>query len=117
MRIWKPALCAALASISVSYSNAFDRSELESFLDAHCYDCHDDLVSEGELNLLDLDFEESDPLNLEQWVHVLDRVESGEMPPTENGLSDPQIRILRDWINRGATWPDPPLDVDALEFP
>ncbi|MEM6278563.1 MAG: DUF1592 domain-containing protein [Verrucomicrobiota bacterium] len=92
MRIWKPALCAALASISVSYSNAFDRSELESFLDAHCYDCHDDLVSEGELNLLDLDFEESDPLNLEQWVHVLDRVESGEMPPEGEPRPDEEER-------------------------
>lgn len=63
------------------YGGTLDRDALEGFLEAHCYDCHDDLVSEGGLNLLDLGFDANDPLNVKQWIHVMDRVDRGEMPP------------------------------------
>jgi hypothetical protein len=57
------------------------RKDLETFLEQHCYDCHDDLDNEGDLNLLDLKFLPENKANRELWEHVFERVESGEMPP------------------------------------
>ena len=39
------------------------------------------------------------------------------MPPTGDGLSDDQIRILEEWIASGAAWPAPPVDADEVAFP
>lgn len=57
------------------------RRELEPFLDQHCYACHDDFDNEGDLNLLDLEFDPQDPQNQEIWQRVFHRIEDGEMPP------------------------------------
>lgn len=56
-------------------------SSVDSFLDKNCFECHDDSVSKGDLNLLELPFDPDDPHNFERWVRVFDRVEHGEMPP------------------------------------
>ena len=37
------------------------------------------------------------------------RIRSGDMPPTEEGLSKEQIERLEQWVNDGAPWPAPPL--------
>ncbi len=55
--------------------------EVESFLSKHCYECHDDSVSKGNLNLLDLDFNLNDHANFEKWAYIYERIETGEMPP------------------------------------
>ncbi|MEM7698427.1 MAG: DUF1592 domain-containing protein [Verrucomicrobiota bacterium] len=57
--------------------------ELDAVFDAHCFDCHDDTISEGGLNLLDLAFDPTDPVNLAQWTKIHDRVAKGEMPPEQ----------------------------------
>ena len=46
-----------------------------------CYDCHDDSVDKGGLNLLDLGFKPTDHANFEKWERIFDRVKTGEMPP------------------------------------
>ena len=61
----------------------FQRDSIETFLDRHCYECHDDDVAKGDLNLIDLTFDLKDPSTITQWTSVLDRVESGEMPPKD----------------------------------
>ena len=55
----------------------------ETFLAQHCFDCHNDDVHEGGLNLTTLKAELSDADNFAKWVKVHDRIESGEMPPRE----------------------------------
>ncbi|MEM9586193.1 MAG: DUF1553 domain-containing protein [Planctomycetota bacterium] len=42
------------------------------------------------------------------------RIRDGDMPPTEDGLSDREIQILQTWVRDGAPWPDPPVDQDRL---
>lgn len=54
---------------------------LVSFFDQHCYDCHDDSLTKGNLDLFALSTDLSDAENLRRWVRVFDRVKSGEMPP------------------------------------
>ncbi len=59
-----------------------------SFLERHCYECHDDLSDEGDLNLLDLAFTPEEEANRETWIEVFDRVEKGEMPPKDEPKPD-----------------------------
>ena len=54
---------------------------LASFLDSHCYECHDEDSRKGELNLYDLDFSLDSDEQLRLWTLVHDRIRSGEMPP------------------------------------
>lgn len=56
-------------------------SEIEPLLSQYCYECHDDLTSEGDLDLTALSFDLEDGKNRASWIHVFDRVQKGEMPP------------------------------------
>ena len=65
-------------------------AKFDQFLESHCFECHDDTVQKGDLNLLDLDFDLSKPALFKQWVHVFDRIESGEMPPAKKPRPNPK---------------------------
>lgn len=56
-------------------------SPVTPFLDQHCIECHDDISTEGGLNLLDFVYDPGDPVNLAKWARVHDQVASGAMPP------------------------------------
>lgn len=83
----KPLLCtfgffaSAFSLTFASDGEVFDRDSIEPFLSENCYECHDDLTSEGDLNLLDLNFVPDNARNQSQWIKIFDRVKSGEMPP------------------------------------
>ena len=64
--------------------------DIVSFLDRHCLECHDDMTSKGDLNLLDLDFAPVDAANRAKWVRLHDRIASGEMPPPEKAGNLPE---------------------------
>ena len=55
--------------------------EILAFLDRHCTACHDDIKSEGGLNLLELDLALAEETNRDRWTKLYDRVFTGEMPP------------------------------------
>lgn len=59
------------------------RKNIDTFLDRHCYECHDDLSTKGGLDLYALPTDLSDPATLEKWIRIYDRVEAGEMPPED----------------------------------
>ncbi|MEM7012031.1 MAG: DUF1592 domain-containing protein [Verrucomicrobiota bacterium] len=52
-----------------------------AFLDQHCLDCHDDLTTDGGLDLTALKSDLTNPDTLAKWVLVHDRIRAGEMPP------------------------------------
>lgn len=54
---------------------------LTTFLDQHCFECHDADVKKGGLDLTSLTFDLRDPQLFEKWVKVHDSVAEGEMPP------------------------------------
>lgn len=60
-----------------------DGKEIEQYLSQHCFECHDDLTTEGELDLTALTFDLSNTKSFAKWTHIFDRVETGEMPPPE----------------------------------
>jgi hypothetical protein len=56
---------------------------LAPFFDSHCYECHDESVKKGGLDLDALPRDLADPAILAKWVRLYDRVASGEMPPKD----------------------------------
>jgi len=54
---------------------------IDSFLEKHCFECHDEDVSKGDLDLTGLDFDLNHHGNFVRWERVYDRVLTGEMPP------------------------------------
>ena len=55
--------------------------ELETFLEKHCYECHDDLSAEADLDITSLSRDFSDADSFSRWIKIHDRIQSGEMPP------------------------------------
>lgn len=57
-------------------------SEIEGFFESHCFECHDDEISKGGLNLYELESGSISGLaEVDRWTHIFDRVKNGEMPP------------------------------------
>ncbi|MDE0863836.1 MAG: DUF1592 domain-containing protein [Rubripirellula sp.] len=65
---------------------------LTSFLQDSCIDCHDS-STETNLDLSSLDLKLEQPEIFRQWVHVFDRINQREMPPTSELAPDEQDRL------------------------
>ncbi|MEC5125256.1 DUF1592 domain-containing protein [Verrucomicrobiales bacterium BCK34] len=79
-------LLTAVVLLSCGFTTGAEkdvRKALEPILSDNCYECHDDTTDKGSLNLLDLEFEPGNHSNFERWARILERVETGEMPPPE----------------------------------
>ncbi len=67
------------------------------FSDKHCYECHDDLTAEADLNLLDLGA--VDETNAAVWKSVWAQVSLQEMPPKKKAQPEVIERLrFADWI-------------------
>ncbi len=75
------ALLIGLGSAS-ALAQSFDEP-LIPFLETHCYDCHDDSLKKGGLDLFELGVDLSDEAVQAKWVRIYDRVMRGEMPPED----------------------------------
>jgi len=54
-----------------------------TFLETHCYDCHDAETKKGSLDLTSLAYDPANRENAAVWVTIHDRVADGEMPPAK----------------------------------
>ncbi|MFM2167457.1 MAG: hypothetical protein RIS79_1828, partial [Verrucomicrobiota bacterium] len=63
----------------------------DTFLETHCFECHDADVKKGGLDLTALTFELKDPRNFETWVKVHDSIADGEMPPKKKPRPDAKL--------------------------
>lgn len=77
-----------LTTVVCTVSAAEHPKGVPAFLDQHCYDCHDDTVKKGSLNLLDLSFDPDNASNFKLWQRVFERVRDGEMPPEDEPQPD-----------------------------
>ena len=99
-----------LCAIDASAQEILFESQIRPILKAHCFHCHgEDGATEGGLDL-----------RLRRWIVagggsgpaieigdsdtslLLDRIESGDMPPGDQSLPQDEIETLRAWINQGA---------------
>ena len=99
------ARCAILLLLSVQSGRGFAHSEtreaMVGYLKAHCFDCHSGEVTESGLDFLQLNGE-LNTANFEQWVHIVDRVRSGEMPPKD--VSTPEIADSDRFLDITSNW-------------
>jgi len=84
-----------------AWASAGLKEDLHPFLETHCYECHDDFDAEGDLNLVDLDFEPSKKTNRAVWEKVFLRVEEGEMPPQKK--KRPEQELLHGFLKQLGT--------------
>lgn len=65
----------------------------KDFFDLNCYECHNSVDREGELDLESLTFDPSNHSTMDLWAFIHDRIRDGEMPPPDDSLVEPEERI------------------------
>jgi len=71
-----------IAALSALDAAAFDQP-LRPFLENHCYDCHDDTVKKGGVDLTALTGDLAKPAVMAEWTRVFDQLAAGNMPPKD----------------------------------
>lgn len=80
---------------------------VESFFEQHCYDCHDDETQKSGLNLLAVTPDMNGHAQVLQWTDIVDRIESGEMPPKKKKRPEPsEISKMMEWTRPNLTKAD-----------
>lgn len=93
-------------------------SDVRPILESHCYACHAERKQKSGLRL---DIKQSafrggesegpsivsrDPDHSPLWQRISSSDSDYRMPPDGPGLSDEEGRVIRQWIDAGAAWPD-----------
>lgn len=119
MRVF-PALMLGVLQLSlISKAAAQDEidfvKQVKPILESHCLECHGEIEKDGEENdfkISDrddaLDFIGSDGAEDSDLFYLIVSDDEDEiMPPPEHSkLTEAQIKVLRDWIDQGASWPE-----------
>lgn len=72
---------------------------VRSFFDQYCIKCHNEEKAKGDLRLDDLKPAFDDRATLTIWQHVLEKIETGEMPPKSKPRPpEKELRVAADWI-------------------
>ncbi len=74
-----------------------------AFLRTNCLDCHDGDSAEAQFDVSQIKQDLSNTDSMDAWIKIVDRVNSGEMPPAEFGEVDAKnktafIKEVGDWI-------------------
>ncbi|MEM9017167.1 MAG: DUF1592 domain-containing protein, partial [Verrucomicrobiota bacterium] len=103
-------LIAIAIATAARASNEYQES-IVPFLENHCFDCHDDLSTSGDLDLSRFFTEEEVIADRAVWASVYEKVESYQMPPPKRKgqPSEEERSQLLDWITGIAERPDPQL--------
>ncbi|MFO0966607.1 MAG: DUF1592 domain-containing protein [Gemmataceae bacterium] len=76
--------------------------DIRPVLAKHCFACHGAVKPKGDLRLDTLKPDFADPAARERWQRVLERIESGEMPPKAKPRPDArEVRVVAAWIEAG----------------
>ena len=117
-------LFLAPASTSADAKRTFE-ADVRPILKAHCFHCHgEEGKTEGNLDvrlvrLLVAGGDSGAALAAGKAgdSYLIERLESGEMPPGEKKVSAEELRIIREWIDQGALTARPePANADQLAF-
>jgi hypothetical protein len=115
---------AASAAVDVRQAEHFHGKVLP-ILREQCFRCHGEKDKgglkldsrEAVLKSGDSEIQAVVPGDLDASELII-RIRSGDMPPTEGGLPEHQIKLLEQWVKDGAPWPALPLtDVDVAIAP
>jgi mono/diheme cytochrome c family protein len=86
---------------------AMFQQRVAPLLAKHCTSCHGGEKPKGGLDLLRVAGDASGPRARGTWEAVLDRIESGDMPPPDRPRpTEAEVTTIRDWIARRLSRPD-----------
>src|ERR1700761_8893255 len=95
-------LCLALAAtgVNAATSNNADLDKIiRPFFEQHCTKCHGEKKQKGDLRVdtLPIDFES--PKIMGHWEEIMNRINSGDMPPEKETPPEPEeIAKVAEWI-------------------
>ncbi len=70
-------------------------------MERECFDCHNETKKKGDLNLTRFATYNEVTAEPEVWQHVLERVQSAEMPPEKAGKLDfGDLQLMMDWLRQ-----------------
>jgi mono/diheme cytochrome c family protein len=73
--------------------------QIRPFLADHCQQCHSGVKPKGDFRLDQLSTDFTNEANQRQWLKLLDRVQSGEMPPKpKTPPSEKEVATLSSWV-------------------
>src|SRR6476660_4535816 len=76
----------------------FDKT-VKPFFAAHCIKCHGEIKPKGDLRLDNISLDFAVPSNATHWTDILDRINSGAMPPMDQKRPDAnETGRVVDWI-------------------
>ncbi len=84
---------------------------VQDFLAANCFACHNSQTKKGNLDLTTLKFDPADANSFAVWVRVHDRVRDGEMPP--KGMDQPDAATRAAFLKNLA---DPMIAADEARI-
>ncbi|HAW28161.1 MAG TPA: hypothetical protein DCY03_08590, partial [Planctomycetaceae bacterium] len=98
-------VCLSLLCLSFIYSPKALAQGVESsasnpehtirqLLQKTCFDCHNDDLAEGRLNLEQLSWKLDNQRLRQRWIQAYDRIAAGEMPPDRSDLTQADREIL-----------------------
>jgi len=101
-----------LFTLAIAFVPLSAHADTNSFFKKHCVKCHGPDKQKAKLRLDTLAWEPSDADNIDVWQQIIDRIESGEMPP--NGEPTPSqesratlLRILEKRVTQAASAHEP----------
>ena len=93
-------LSAVFCGSTFADTNKFNKG-VYPLLEKLCIDCHDEDISEGELNIDDLNPDMIKGPDADKWHEVLNKLNVGEMPPEKKTQpTDQEREILTNWLNQ-----------------
>ena len=80
LRRCPPVLLVAIFGVVCTVRGA---EPLDAFLEKHCIRCHGPAQSEGDVRIDNLSRDFKSGADAHHWAEVLDRINSGQMPPKD----------------------------------
>ena len=84
-----------------SFSNdaTYYANQIKPIIENYCYKCHGQEKQKGDMRFDNIDWDMVNGFDAEKWNMILNEINLGEMPPSDQPqLSDQERRNLVDWI-------------------
>ena len=84
---------------SFSMDAIYYTNQIKPIIENYCYKCHGQEKQKGDMRFDNIDWDMVNGFDAEKWNMMLNEVNLGEMPPSdESQLSEDDRRVLVDWI-------------------
>ena len=84
---------------AVVLGQAITEPVVVDFLEEHCLECHDAKTAKADFILDPLHFDFAKPSTVDAWQKVLEKLETGEMPPKKKPRPQTKAKqVVTDWI-------------------